>query len=138
MTAPAYSQGVAVIGSKWPWSTTGPQNASEIDLVNAKIRLVLFTFKGTHKMEPGFGSTLLKLVFENRGMLLQAMAEIEIRNALGQWLPDVRIYSITVTDDRSGRTQEGLVTIDVVYEWLGQPNTWTGSVNPAQGLPLAA
>lgn len=138
MTEPAYSQGVAITGSKWPWRNTGPQNATEIDLVNAKIRLILFTFKGTHKMEPSFGSNLLGLVFQNRGYLLQAMADIEIRNALGQWLPDVRVLSVAITDERAGNQPEGLVTIDVKYEWLGQQNTWSGSVNPSQGTAVAA
>jgi len=136
MTAPAYSQGVAIIGCSWPWSATGPQNATEIDLVNAKIRLVLFTFKGSHKMDPTFGSVLLAIVFENQGPVLAAMADIEIKNALGQWLPDVKILSTTVTDGRSGIEPEGLVTIDIKYEWLGQPNTWSGSVNPAQASTL--
>jgi phage baseplate assembly protein W len=132
MTQPAYSQGVAITGTAWPWSPTGPQNATELDLINSKIRLILFTFKGTHKMEPTFGSILLALVFENRGPVLATMADIEIKNALSQWLPDVRVEEVIVTDERTTAVPEGFVNIDVKYEWLGQKNTWSGSVNTTQ------
>ena len=90
------------------------------------MRLVLFTFIGAHKMEPTFGSNLIKLVFENSGRPLQIMAEMEIMQTLGVWLPDVLVTDVRVTEDQR---VEGLVTVDVDYEYLGQPDTWSGDID---------
>jgi phage baseplate assembly protein W len=134
---PVYAQGVPIIGIQWPWSAAGPAAAWEIDLINEKINLILFTLKGAYKMNPTFGSNLIALLFNNRGMTLNVALDIEIRQSLGTWLPDVRILSTKVTDERAGSKLEGLVTIDVNYEWLGQQSTWTGQPPPTSALPPA-
>lgn len=130
MADPAYISGEGAIGISWPWSPSGPQAASGIDLVEAKIRLVILTFVGIHKMEPTFGSTVLALVFENRGPLLRTAASTEIRNALSTWVPDIEVDLVTISDDPD---VEGGVIIDVDYSYLGQPNTWTYPVSPPSG-----
>jgi phage baseplate assembly protein W len=130
MAQSAFLYGFTQTGIGWPWSPTGPQSMSDIELVKAKIGLVLFTPLGAHKMEPTFGSNLLALVFENRGPILRSMADLEIRGALGQWLPEVRVMSVTLTEDDD---IEGLVTIDVNYEYLGQPGQWSGTPTPPSG-----
>ena len=132
---PAWAQGVPIVGIQWPWTAAGPAAAWEIDLINAKIDLILFTLKGAYKMNPTFGSNLIALIFNNRGVALNVALDIEIRQSLGTWLPDVRILSTRVTDERTGSKLEGLVTIDVSYEWLGQRGTWTGQTPPTSALP---
>lgn len=126
MADPSQRQGPGVVGVSWPWSATGPQGVSDIELINSKISLVLFTFRGTHKMEPTFGSTLLSLVFESRGPILAQMADVEIRNSLETWISEIRILKTKMVDERD--TFEGLVTIEVDYEYLGQDKTWSGYV----------
>lgn len=123
---PAYLQGATTTGIAFPWSPQGPQAATDSALVKSKMRLVLFTFIGAHKMEPTFGSNLIKLVFENSGRPLQIMAEMEIMQTLGVWLPDVLVTDVRVTEDQR---VEGLVTVDVDYEYLGQPDTWSGDID---------
>jgi len=130
MVQPAFIRGPVVLGTGWPWSATGPQTATDIELVQAKITLILFTPLGSHKMEPTFGSNVIGLVFENRGPIMQASADLEIRGALAAWLPDVQVISVVVTEDDD---IEGLVTIDVNYLYLGQPQTWTGIFNSITG-----
>ncbi len=130
MVQPAFIRGPVVLGSGWPWSGTGPQSATDAELVKAKITLILFTPIGAHKMEPTFGSNVNALVFENRGPVLQASADLEIRGALAAWLPDVQVLRVLVTEDDD---IEGLVTIDVDYLYLGQPQTWTGVFNSVTG-----
>ena len=127
---PAYLQGATTTGISWPWSESGPQAATDSDLVKAKMQIVLFTFLGAHKMEPTFGSNLIRLVFENRGRPLQIMAEMEIAQTLGVWLPDVLVTNVTINEDER---IDGLVTIDVDYEYLGQPDQWSGEVNTPGG-----
>lgn len=129
MAESAYNQGVGVIGVVWPWSTTGPQAASGLELIESKMKFALFTQKGTHKMEPTFGSNLIALVFENRGSVLAKIAEIEIRNTLSTWVPEVRVLVVNVVDDRN--VVEGLVTIEVEYLYLGQQNTLTSVLDPS-------
>jgi len=134
MTQPAYSQGVPIIGCQWPWTAAGPAAAWEIDLINAKISLVLYTFKGAHKMDPEFGSTLLALVFNNMGTALGVAASLEVRAVMDRYLPEVRVLDVRVTDARSGKEPDGLVTVDIDYEWLGRRGDWSGSVNPGTAL----
>jgi len=130
MTEPAYINGVGATGIAWPWSSTGPQAAMGIDLVESKISLVIFTFVGVHKMEPTFGSTVLSLVFESIGPIMRTAASIEIRNALATWVPDVEVDSVRILDDED---VEGGVIIEVDYIYLGQPNTWSQPVTPPAG-----
>ena len=134
-TQPAYAQGVPIVGIAWPWTSAGPAAAWEIDLINSKIDLILFTLKGAYKMNPTFGSNLIALLFNNRGLALNVALDIEIRQSLGTWLPSVRILGTRVTDARTGSEPEGLVTLDVDYEWLGQSGAWTGQVAPSDVLP---
>ena len=54
------------------------------------------------------------------------MAEMEIMQTLGVWLPDVLVTDVRVTEDQR---VEGLVTVDVDYEYLGQPDTWSGDID---------
>jgi len=130
MANPAYLEGAISTGIQWPWNPTGPAASVDLDLVKSKINLALFTFIGAHKMEPTFGSNLLELVFENRGKPLEVLADMEIRETLALWVPDVQVLSVRVAESN---TTEGLVTIDVDYEYLGEPNSWSGDVNNNTG-----
>lgn len=130
MADPAFISGNGAVGIAWPWSPSGPQAAYGIELVESKIGVVVLTFVGIHKMEPSFGSTVLALVFENRGPVLRTAASIEIKNALTTWVPDIEVDLVKVTDDPD---VEGGVIIDVDYTYLGQPNTWTQPVSPPAG-----
>ncbi len=130
MADPAYLEGALSTGIKWPWNATGPAAATDLELVKGKIELVLFTFLGSHKMEPTFGSNLLELVFENRGKPLEVLADMEIRQTLAAWMPEVSVVGVTITESD---VVEGLVTIDVDYEYLGEPDSWSGAVNGSAG-----
>jgi phage baseplate assembly protein W len=130
MADPAFSQGVGIVGVQFPWSPTGPQASTGIELVNAKIQLVLFTILQGHKMEPTFGSNLMRLVFENIAAVEQ-LARIEIQTALSVWLPEVSILGIGVEQDE---LIEGAVNVRVDYLYQGQRNTLEQNV-PGSGVP---
>lgn len=119
-TTSAYFQGAGVTGIVWPWSSTGPQFASDIDLVESQIQTVLFVFIQEHKMEPTFGSNLMELVFETMGRPLESLALLSIRKTLSVWVPYVSVLGVTVTPSE---LTEGLVTIDVDYVYQGQKHT---------------
>lgn len=124
-TTSAYVQGAGVTGITWPWSSTGPQFASDIDLVDTQIKTALFVFVSEHKMEPTFGSNLMELVFETMGRPLESMALLEVRKTLSAWVPYVSVLNVTVTPST---TTEGLVTIDVDYVYQGQQHTTSVTV----------
>jgi phage baseplate assembly protein W len=130
MVQPAFVQGTGVIGIGWPWTPTGPEFQSDIDLVESKMALVVSTHVGAHKMEPGFGADLVSLVFENI-LVLKSLASLSVRTALGTWLPEVSVRSIDVSEDP---LVEGAVLVEIGYEYLGQAQSLGVSLGGSPGV----
>lgn len=130
MVQPAFAQGSGVIGIGWPWPSTGPVSQTGLDLIESKIGLVVATFVGTHKMEPGFGSDVISLVFENI-LVLSSLASISIRNALSQWLPEVEVRDVRAGEDP---LLQGSVLIEVDYVYLGQEQSLGVTLGGSPGV----
>jgi phage baseplate assembly protein W len=64
------------------------------------IEQVLFTTPGERLNRPGFGSGLLRLVFEPAAVALLAAAQASVHASLQQWLGDrIEVREVTVDSD---------------------------------------
>lgn len=86
--------------------------ATDTDVIEASIRLILSTSIGERLMRPDFGSTLSSFVFkpineENRAKMSSAVNE-----ALQRWEPRIKVSQISVTPSQADRAT---VLIDVEY-----------------------
>jgi phage baseplate assembly protein W len=127
---PAFKTGNSLKGVSWPWSSTGPQQAVDFELIDSLLYTVLFISPNEYPMYPGFGSRLNEIIFENTGVALVRMINISIRNAVAVWLPIVNILDIEVTDNK---LNEGQVDVDIVYSYQGLQNTLNVKI-PSSGV----
>jgi len=104
-----------VVGVSWPWKVF-PTFIEGSDVMDQAITDIIFTALGERKMNLSFGSEVMKLVFENKGILLQSLAKREISIALKQHLPVVKVLNIDVEESEKDTDP---VTITVTYEYKG-------------------
>jgi len=114
-----------VKGVSWPW-TSSPTWIEDDEVIDRAIKTVIFTRKGERKMNLSFGSDAISTVFENKGVLLEALAKRTISLALAQHLPQVQVLNIDVTE---GDQDNDPVTINTDYLYLGSQGTVTTQVN---------
>jgi len=114
-----------VIGTSWPWDVF-PVWVENDDVVNQAIHDVLFTALGERKMNLVFGSEVVKIVFENKGALLQSLATREISIAIAQHLSFINVQNIDVDEPEKDTDP---VTITIAYKYQGVPST-TSEVVP--------
>ena len=80
------------------------------DHVRDLIEQVLFTAPGERVNRPGFGSGLLKLVFEPAGEEMATATQYLVQGALQQWLADrIHVETVQVT------AGEGVLDVAVQY-----------------------
>jgi uncharacterized protein len=87
--------------------------ASDTELIDRSIELVLSTAKGERLMRPEFGSTLHTFLFKplnqaNRGRMATA-----VKQALQQWEPRIRVLSVAV-DVAPGDLVTALIAVEYV------------------------
>jgi len=104
-----------VIGISWPWNTF-PVWVENDDVIGLAINDIVFTALGERKMNSNFGSEAMRLVFENRGELLEALARRELSLAIRQHLPSVSVLNIDVIEAATDTDPDRIV---VDYEYLG-------------------
>ena len=108
-------------GIGWPW-TSSPVWIEINDSVADGFRALMKTRNGERKKKWIWGGQLMQIVFENKGPVLEALANRELAAVFSQNLPDSKIKSIDYTYDDNN---EKPVEILVKYEYLGE----TGEVS---------
>lgn len=121
----SFIQSSGVRGVSWPW-TSSPYWVEDDEVINLAIKNVIFTRKGERKMNLSFGSDAISTVFENKGVLLEALAKRTISLALAQHLPQVQVLNIDVAE---GDRDNDPVTINTDYLYLGSQGSVTTPVN---------
>ena len=84
-------------GTTWPWKVV-PDFAYDEDVIQTAITDIILTTVGERKMNTLHGSHVLRLVFENKGAILNAMASREITNALRFHLPAINVLNVDVVE----------------------------------------
>lgn len=69
---------------------------STIDKLKSQLYVLLFTGKGTRVMLPEYGSPLYEIQFEQLSEQDFATVDDEIREAVGRWLPEIRIDQLEI------------------------------------------
>ena len=108
-----------IAGVSWPWAKR-PEFVYDDDVVYQAIDDILFTAMKNRKMNVNHGSEVNRLVFENKGVLLQSLGKREISIALAQHLPGVVVLNIDVEESEK---DTGPVTIKITYRYQGLIST---------------
>ena len=77
-------------------------------------------------MNLSFGSDVMSTVFENKGVLLDALVKRTISLAIAQNLPQVQVLNIDVSE---GEDDTDPVTVTVDYVYLGAQGTVASEIN---------
>lgn len=83
--------------------------ASEEDIQQA-IRIILSTGMGQRVMQPKFGSTLPKFVFDSPSYTARVQLEREVVETLHRWEPRITDIEVTATDG-----QDGALLLNIAY-----------------------
>lgn len=102
-------------GTTWPWKI-GPNFQYDDDVVYTSIVDIIFTSIGERKMNTSHGGEVLRVVFENKGEFLKALANREITLSLRQHLSIVKVLNVDVIE---GERDTDPVEIVVDYEFQG-------------------
>lgn len=93
-------------GMSYPFApdpnTGGAQGVSAVDSVRASLRRLFDTVPGEERFNPAYGCGLRALVFENDTLVLRALCDTVIREAVARWEPriaEVVDIQVTVSDD---------------------------------------
>jgi phage baseplate assembly protein W len=90
------------------------------DHVRDLIEQVLFTAPGERVNRPGFGSGLLRLVFEPNSDALATASQFLVQGSLQQWLGDViQVNDVTVEN----RDSTLIVTVQYIVRRTLEPRT---------------
>lgn len=103
-------------GTTWPWANGVPEFAYDEDVIQIAIGDILLTSLGERKMNTSHGSEVIRLVFENHGALMNAMAIREITASLRFHLPLVKVVNVDISE---GARDNDPVDITVTYEYQG-------------------
>lgn len=114
-----------IIGTSWPW-VVFPVFVENDDAINISINDIIFTALYERKMNTSHGSEVMKLVFENKGIMLQSLAKREISIALAQHLPSIEVLNIDIIEEEKDTEP---VTITVTYRHRGVINATSVSVS---------
>jgi phage baseplate assembly protein W len=105
-----------IAGTTWPWNRGVPDFVYDEDVVDIAIRDILLTSVGERKMNTSYGSELVRILFENQGDLMHAMAIREITTALHFHLPSIKVVNVDVQDATSDNDP---VDILITYDYQG-------------------
>jgi len=112
---------MTILGFAHPFqksSTAFPAQATDDDVIRNNIIRILSTPRGSRVMRPNQGSDVWTFVFENRGPLLRARINEEVRRAIGVGEPRVTVLQVLVTEETT-RTGQELIMVDVLYRVNG-------------------
>jgi phage baseplate assembly protein W len=105
-----------LVGVTWPWTQGVPQFQYDDDVIYAAIVDIIFTALGERVMNTKHGSETIRLVFENKGPMMVALARREVGVALAQHLPLIKVLNVDVIE---GEDDNDPVEVKVIYQYLG-------------------
>jgi len=95
-------------------STEFPQAKVDDELVADNIRRIILTRRGERVMRPNAGSNIYDFVFENVNSVMRAGLGHEVRRALADNEPRIRVLDVLIDErDTSGGRE---VVVTVIYE----------------------
>lgn len=106
------------LGTGWAFPVTLDRDgniatASELDVINRSIELILGTAKGERLMRPDFGSDLFNFVFQPLNHSNKRGMATAVKTALQKWEKRVRLVDVIVSNDAIDR---GTALINIEYE----------------------
>ena len=106
------------LGTGWAFPVTLDENgniatASELEVINRSIELILGTAKGERLMRPDFGSDLFDFVFKPLNHSNKRGMATAVKAALQKWEKRVRLLDVVVSSDVS---DPGTALISIEYE----------------------
>jgi phage baseplate assembly protein W len=104
-------------GVSWPWRSGYPRFIYDEDVIYQAIVDVIFTVVGERKMNTRYGSEVIRVVFENKGPILNALAQREITLAIRTHLPMVEVLNIDVSEGERDTDPVDIV-VDYTYQGL--------------------
>lgn len=116
---------MALVGIAFPFqkgATEFPAKVTDDDVIEQNIQRILLTRRGERVMRPGSGSDTLSFVFENAGPTLQARINREVRRALAEGEPRIRVQRVQSGERRNQLSGGREVVVVVTYEFNGQVN----------------
>ena len=113
-------------GTSWPWNVF-PVFVYDEDVIYNAFSDIIFTALEERKMNTQYGGEVNRVVFENKGPLLSALAQREITRAIRTHLPIVTLRNIDV---REGEKDNDPVDIVIDYEFQGIKRQSTILVSP--------
>ena len=108
---------MTILGFKSPFqkgSTSFPAQSTDDDVIRDNIIRILMTMKGSRVMRPNIGSEAWGFIFENKGPLLRARIDNDVRRALAFGEPRVTVVMVTAKDKVLATGQE-LVIVEITY-----------------------
>ena len=108
--------------------TSFPQEAlTDDEAIKASLLQIITTGKNERVMRNGFGCDAFAMVFENNNALFRRNAEREVRSAIAEWEPRVRVTAVVV-EAGDELTEPGRVRITIDYTNLLTGRTGTVTV----------
>lgn len=85
---------------QWNFNT-----GTNLDVLKSSVKMLLITTKGERIMQPSYGTTLRRIIFEPNENSMSSVIQQEITDALSRFEPRVRLESFNVKKaDKGGRT----------------------------------
>ncbi len=104
-----------------------PEALTDDGAIQASLLPISTTGKNERVMRNGFGCDAFAMVFENNNALFRRNAEREVRSAIAEWEPRVRVTAVVV-EAGDELTEPGRVRITIDYTNLLTGRTGTVTV----------
>lgn len=91
------------------------------DSIYTSLRNIVLTRKGERPFFPEFGCNITSLLFENYTRFTQKAIETEVKTAIENFEPRVRVQQVIV----DGRPDNNAVNLDLYFTIINRPETLT-------------
>lgn len=92
-------------------------SGKDLQIIESSVKMLLITAKGERVMEPEYGTSIRRSIFELNTEDAESIIRDEINAALDRWEPRATLESITIS--RSGR--EARVEVNLISRYGRQP-----------------
>jgi phage baseplate assembly protein W len=102
------------------------------DAYTSNLFLLLLTEKNQRYYESDYGTNLLKYIFEPNDNLTASQIEEEIKNTVTQYIPQLKITSVTFNwnvDAQGNPISENQVNVNVNFVYTDSTFSETGNIN---------
>lgn len=118
-------------GIKYPFTSDGFQNfyldanENRKEKVRSELMHVIFTPKGQRLRMPGFGTNLIKFIFEQNDSVTWETVKAEVSDAVKRWINNIIVNDIQVVRNTENEAE---IYVRVDYSVIEGNNTTTDSV----------